>query len=86
MQWFIYNFGLMGAGTRCFPYQWVQLQTYESRTLFLLTYVRTHAYVSFCSYTQIFGVVSCMNLHSTVTDVYIKLYVHGTVYQHTITW
>ena len=22
-QWFIYNFGLMGPGTRCFPYQWV---------------------------------------------------------------
>ena len=21
----------MGPGTRCFPYQWVQLQTYESR-------------------------------------------------------
>ena len=36
MQRFIYNFGLMGAGTRCFPYQWVQLQTYESRTLFLM--------------------------------------------------
>ena len=23
MQWFIYNFGLMGPGTRCFQYQWV---------------------------------------------------------------
>ena len=34
---FIYNFGLMGPGTRCFPYQYVQLQTYESRTLFLMT-------------------------------------------------
>ena len=22
-QWFIYNFGLMGPGTRCFQYQWV---------------------------------------------------------------
>ena len=36
-QWFIYNFGLMGPGTCCFPYQWVQLQTYEARTLFLMT-------------------------------------------------
>ena len=27
----------MGPGTRCFPYQWVQLQTYESKTLFLMT-------------------------------------------------
>ena len=25
---------LMGPGTGCFLYQWVQLQTYESRTLF----------------------------------------------------
>ena len=23
MQWFIYNFGLMGPGTRCFQYLWV---------------------------------------------------------------
>ena len=23
MQWFIYNYGLMGPGTRCFQYQWV---------------------------------------------------------------
>ena len=23
LQWFIYNFGLMGPGTRCFQYQWV---------------------------------------------------------------
>ena len=37
LRWFIYNFGLMGSGTHCFPYQWVQLQTYESRTLFLMT-------------------------------------------------
>ena len=37
IQRFIKNFGLMGTGTRCFPYQWVQLQTYESRTLFLMT-------------------------------------------------
>ena len=22
IKWFIYNFGLMGPGTRCFPYQW----------------------------------------------------------------
>ena len=27
---------LMGPGTRCFTYQCVQLQTYESRTLFLM--------------------------------------------------
>ena len=27
----------MGPGTRCFLYQGVQLQTYESRTLFLMT-------------------------------------------------
>ena len=37
MQWFIYNFGLMGPWTRCFQYQWVQLQIYESQTLFLMT-------------------------------------------------
>ena len=36
VQWFIYNFWLMGPGTRCFLYQWVQLQTYESRTLILM--------------------------------------------------
>ena len=36
-EWFIYNFGLMGPGTHCFPYQWVQLQTYESRTLLFMT-------------------------------------------------
>ena len=27
----------MGPRTRCFPYQQVQLQTYESRILFLMT-------------------------------------------------
>ena len=37
VQWLIYNFGLMGPGTCCFLYQWVQMQTYESRTLFLMT-------------------------------------------------
>ena len=42
-QWFIYNFGLMGPGTRCFPYQWVQVQTYESRKLFLMTSLQYHA-------------------------------------------
>ena len=26
VQWFIYNFGLMGPGTHCFPNQWVQLR------------------------------------------------------------
>ena len=27
----------MSPWTRCFPYQWVQLQTYEAITLFLMT-------------------------------------------------
>ena len=36
----IYNFGLMGPGTRRFPYQWVQLQFYESQTLFWMTNLR----------------------------------------------
>ena len=31
------QFWVYGSCTRCFPYQGVQLQTYESRTLFLLT-------------------------------------------------
>ena len=42
------------------------------KTLFS-TYVRMRAYMSLCSDTRVFGVVSCMNLHSTV-------------YQNTITW
>ena len=37
LQWFIYNFGLMGPRTHSFQHQWVQLQTSESRTLFLMT-------------------------------------------------
>ena len=39
---FIYNFGLMGPGTPCFPYQWVQLQTFESRKLFFMTSLQFH--------------------------------------------
>ena len=31
------QFGLMGPGTGYFQYQWVQLQIYESQTLFLMT-------------------------------------------------
>ena len=42
------------------------------KTLFS-TYVRTRAYMSLCSDTRVLGVVSCMNLHSTV-------------YQNAITW
>ena len=36
------QFGLMVPGTHCFPYQWVQLQTYESRTLFLMKILQYH--------------------------------------------
>ena len=36
-QLFIYNFGLMGTWTRCFLINESQLQTHESRTLFLMT-------------------------------------------------
>ena len=32
----------MSAGTRCFPYQWVKLQNYESRTLFFITTLQYH--------------------------------------------
>ena len=53
-QWFIYNFGLMGPGTRCFRYQWVQLQTYESRTLYLMTSLR---------YDCILGLSELITLH-----------------------
>ena len=31
IQWFIYNFELMGDGTRCFPYRCVQLQIYAPK-------------------------------------------------------
>ena len=41
-QWFIYNFEHMGPVTRCFLCQWVQLQTNESRTLFLMTSLQYH--------------------------------------------
>ena len=32
----------MGPGTHCFPYQWVQLQTYESQTLFFMEILQYH--------------------------------------------
>ena len=51
-----------------FTYRWIKVY----KPLFS-TYVRTHAYMPFCSDTWVFGVVSCMNLHTTV-------------YQNTITW
>ena len=54
IQWFIYNFGFMGPGSRCFPYKWVQLQTYESRTLFLMTSLQ---------YYCILGLVEIITLH-----------------------
>ena len=37
IQWFIYNFGLMGPGTCCFRINKSQLQTCESKSLFLMT-------------------------------------------------
>ena len=37
---------LMGPGTRCFTYQCVQLQTYESRTLFLMLGLQYHGWAS----------------------------------------
>ena len=32
----------VGPETRCFPYQWVQLQTYESKTLVFMTSLQYH--------------------------------------------
>ena len=40
-----------------FTYRWINVY----KPLFN-TYVRTYAYMSFCSHTRVFGVVSCMNL------------------------
>ena len=37
----------MGPGTRFFPYQWVQLQTYESRTLLFMTSLQYHCILGF---------------------------------------
>ena len=55
IQWFIYNFELMGPGTHshCFPYQWAQMQTcpgnvcvfsslFTSWTLFFMTSLQYH--------------------------------------------
>ena len=50
-------------------YRWIKVY----KPLFS-TYVHTHAYMSFCSDTQVFGEVSCMNLHSTV---YIRIQLPG---------
>ena len=38
----------------------------------VLTYVHMHiyAYMSFCSDIRVFGEISCMNLHSTVYQVF----------------
>ena len=33
---------VMGPGTHCFPYQWIQLQIYESRTLFFMISLQYH--------------------------------------------
>ena len=51
-----------------FTYQWIKV----IKPLFT-TCVCTHAYMSLCSDTRVFGVVSCMNLHRIV-------------YQNTNTW
>ena len=40
-----------------FTYRWINVY----KPLFI-TYIRTYAYMSFCSHTRVFGVVSCMNL------------------------
>ena len=60
-QWFVYNFGLMGPGTRWYPYQWVQLQTYESRTLF---------FISSLQYHFILGLAEIKTLHPR--DIWVK--------------
>ena len=44
----------MGPGTRCFPYKSVKLQTYESRTLFLMTSLQ---------YSCILGLAEIKTLH-----------------------
>ena len=41
-----------------FTYRWIK----SINRYLLCTYVRTYAYMSFCSHTRVFGVVSCMNL------------------------
>ena len=53
LQWFIYNFGLMVPGTRCFPYHWVPTAN-ESRTLFLMTSLK---------YYCILGLAEIKTLH-----------------------
>ena len=37
IQWFIYNFGLMGPGTSFIQYQWVPTANWWVQTLFLMT-------------------------------------------------
>ena len=39
---FTKKMSLSGTGTLFFPYQWVQLQTYEFSTLFFMTGLRYH--------------------------------------------
>ena len=51
-----------------FTYRWIKVY----KPLFS-NYICTYAYMYFCSDTRVFGVVSCMNLHSTI-------------YQNTITY
>ena len=40
---------------------------------YVLTYVRTYAYMSFCSHIRVFGVISCMNLTQYSVSEYIYL-------------
>ena len=57
-QWFIYNFGLMGPGTRCFPYQWVPTANlWVQNTIFndksaILLHPGTHWNKNFASQRQ----------------------------------
>ena len=42
-QWFIYNFGLMGPGTRCFLYQWVPVANlWVQNTIFFIISLQYH--------------------------------------------
>ena len=74
LQWFIYNFGLIGPGTRCFPYQWVQLQTYESRTLFFMINLQYHCILGLAEMKTLHPRDKIMNKRS-MQDAQVKLYV-----------
>ena len=61
----------MGPGTRCFPYQWVQLQTYESRTLLFMTSLQYHCILGLAEMklrTQEKKIVSNAPVTHTLTD------------------